>query len=247
MKDELLKIAQEVLTEEEVQEIVKEKFKDAFKNAVGEAFRWGDAERALKNKITEVMVPYIEEYDFTEFLPKLDTVLTEIANSDVCMAEKRILENFKGLMLEPEQKEFKVTDLFKAWIKQCNKDINVDGLEVCYDDGVHYAPVDCEMRFEELDKPSWSFLQSAVITFENDHDKDLNIEIRVSKYVSSYGKEDPYVICISSDIKISSLRRLSDFEVLLLRLERAETAIVIDKEWDSSYIEPEKEPEATFV
>ena len=49
MKDELLKIAQEVLTEEEVQEIVKEKFKDAFKNAVGEAFRWGDAERALKN------------------------------------------------------------------------------------------------------------------------------------------------------------------------------------------------------
>lgn len=52
MKDELLKIAQEVLTEEEVQEIVKEKFKEAFKNAVGEAFRWGDAERALKNKIT---------------------------------------------------------------------------------------------------------------------------------------------------------------------------------------------------
>lgn len=114
MKDELLKIAQEVLTEEEVQEIVKEKFKEAFKNAVGEAFRWGDAERALKNKITEVMVPYIEKYDFTEFLPKLDTVLTEIVNSDGCMAEKQILENFKELMLEPEQKEIKVTDLFKA-------------------------------------------------------------------------------------------------------------------------------------
>ena len=143
MKDELLKIAQEVLTEEEVQEIVKEKFKEAFKNAVGEAFRWGDAERALKNKITEVMVPYIEKYDFTEFLPKLDTVLTEIVNSDGCMAEKRILENFKGLMLEPEQKEIKVTDLFKAWIKQCNKDIEVDGLEA-----VSYTHLDVYKRQE---------------------------------------------------------------------------------------------------
>lgn len=247
MKDELLKIAQDVLTEEEVQEIVKEKFKGAFEEAVKEAFRWGDAEKAIKNKITEVMVPYIEKYDFTEFLPKLDTVLTEIVNSDSCMAEKQILENFKALMLEPEQKEIKVTDLFKAWTKQCEKDINVDNLEICYDDGVYYAPVDCEMQFEELDKPSWSCLQRAIITFENDHDKDLNMQIQVSKYVSDYGKEDPYTISISSDIKISSLRRLSVFEVLLLRLERAGTAIIIDEEWDSSYIEPEKEPEATFI
>ena len=247
MKDELLKIAHEVLTEEEVQEIVKEKFKDAFKNAVGEAFRWGDAEKAVKNKITEVMVPYIEKYDFTEFLPKLDTVLTEIVNSDGCIAEKRIIENFKGLMLEPEQKEIKVTELFRAWIKQCNKKIDVDGLEVCYDDGVCYEPVDCEMQFEEEDKPTWSSFQHGKIIFENDHDKSLNIEIPVTQYINSYGKNEPYSISLSSDIKISSLRRLSDFEVLLLRLERAGTAIIIDKEWDSSYIEPEKEPEATFV
>lgn len=247
MKDELLKIAQSVLTEEEVQEIVKEKFKGAVEEAVKEAFRWGDAERAIKNRITEVMVPYIEKYDFTEFLPKLDTVLTEIVNSDSCMAEKRILENFKALMLEPEQKEIKVTDLFKAWIKQCEKDINVDNLEVCCDDGVYYAPVDCEMRFSEEEKPSWSSFNRGIIMFENDHDESLNIEIPVLAYINSYGKAEPYKIGLSSDIKISSLRRLSDFEVLLLRLERAGTAIVIDEEWDSSYIEPEKEPEATFI
>lgn len=174
-------------------------------------------------------------------------MLTEIVNSDGCMAEKQILENFKELMLEPEQKEIKVTDLFKAWIKQCEKDIDVDGLAICHEDGGYYASTECEMRFEELDRPSWSCLQRAVITFENDHDKKLNIQIQVSKYVNDYGKEDPYTISISSDIKISSLRRLSDFEVLLLRLERAGTAIVIDEEWDSSYIEPETEPEATFV
>lgn len=247
MKNELLKIAQDVLTEEEVQEIVKEKFKDAFKEAVKEAFRWGDAEKAIKKKITEVMVPYIEKYDFTEFLPKLDSVLTEIVNSDGCIAEKRILENFKELMLEPEQKEIKVTEVFETWIKQCEKDIDVDGLEICYDDGVYYASVECEMRFNEEDKPSWSCFRRGRITFENDHDESLNVEIPVLQYISSYGNDEPYKISLSSDIKISSLRRLSDFEVLLLRLERAGTAIVIDKEWDSSYIEPEKEPEATFA
>lgn len=246
MKDELLKIAQDVLTEEEVQEIVKEKFKETFKEAVKDAFRWGEAEKAIKKKITDVMVPYIEKYDFTEYLPKLDSVLSEIVNSDGCMAEKRILENFKELMLEPEQKEIKVTDLFKKWVKQCNKDIDVDNLEICHDDGVYYAPVDCEMRFEEEDKPSWSCFSRGKITFENEHDESLNIEIPVSKYVGGR-KDESYTISLSSDIKISSLRRLSDFEVLLLRLERAKTAIIIDDEWDSDYIEPEKEPEATFI
>ena len=45
---------------------------------------------------------------------------------------------------------------------------------------------------------------------------------------------------------ISSLRGLSEFDVLLLRLSRAGTAIIIDKEYDDSYIRPEKEPEASF-
>lgn len=45
---------------------------------------------------------------------------------------------------------------------------------------------------------------------------------------------------------ISSLRNLSEFEVLLLRLSRAGTAIIIDKEYDDDYIQPEKQPEASF-
>ena len=46
--------------------------------------------------------------------------------------------------------------------------------------------------------------------------------------------------------RISSLRNLSEFEVLLLRLSRAGTAIIIDKEYDDDYIQPEKQPEASF-
>ena len=246
MKEELLKIAQESLSSEEVTAIVKEKFMNALGSAIEDAFRWGEAKRAIENKVKEVMVPYIESYDFSEYLPKLDSVLTEIVNSDFCIGNKKILENFERLMLAPEQKEIKITDLFKAWVKQCEKDIDTDGLDIDYDDGVSYQSVDCEMRFELEDKPSWSSFQRAVITFENEHDEKLNVEIPVSKYIRSDGKEEPYTLSVYKDIMISSLRNLSEFDVLILRLSRAGTAIIIDKEYYESYIQPEKEPEASF-
>ena len=246
MKEELLKIAQESLSSDEVTAIVKEKFMKAIGSAIEDAFRWGDAKHAIENKVKEVMVPYIEQYDFSEYLPKLDSVLTEIVNSDFCIGNKKILENFEKLMLEPEQKEIKLTDLFKAWVKQCEKDIDTDGLDIDYDDGVSYQSVDCEMRFELEDKPSWSSCQRAVITFENEHDEKLNIEIPVSKWIWNNGKEEQYTLSVYKDLMISSLRGLSEFDVLLLRLSRAGTAIIIDKEYDDSYIHPEKEPEASF-
>ena len=246
MKEELLKIAQESLSSDEVTVIVKEKFMNALGSAIEDAFRWGDAKNAIEKKVKEVMVPYIENYDFSEYLPKLDSVLTEIVNSDTCIADKKILENFKGLLTEPEQKEIKLTDLFKAWVRQCEKDIDTDGLDIDYDDGVSYQSVDCEMRFELEDKPSWSSLQRAVITFENEHDEKLNVEIPVSKWIWSSGKEEPYTLSTCKDLTISSLRRLNDFEILLLRLARADVAIIIDKDYDDSYICPEKEPEPSF-
>ena len=242
MKEELLKIAQESLSNDEVEKIVREKFMEALGSAVEDAFRWGDIKHAIENKVKEVMVPYIEKYDFSKYLPKLDLVLTELVNSDTCMANKQILENFKSLMTEPEQKEIKVTDLFKAWIKQCNKDINTDDLEIKYDDGASYCSVECEMSVEELDKPSWSSLQRAVITFENEHDEALNIEIPISKWIWDSGKEDPYTLSISNDVRISSLRRLNEFQILLLRLERDSTTIIIDKDNYYDEIHPEAEP-----
>ena len=60
MKEELLKIAQESLSSEEVEVIVKEKFMKALGSAIDDAFRWGDAKKAIENKVKEVMVPYIE-------------------------------------------------------------------------------------------------------------------------------------------------------------------------------------------
>ena len=89
-------------------------------------------------------------------------------------------------------------------------------------------------------------MQRAVITFENEHDEKLNVEIPISKWEWDSGKEEPYTLTAFSDIKISSLRTLDEFQLLILRLARAGAAIIIDKEYQDDEIYPEKEPEATF-
>lgn len=242
MKEELLNIAMQSLSDDDVKEIVKDKFKKMMERSVEDAFRWGDAEKAIKRKVTEVVVPYIEKYDFSEYLPKLDSVLTEIVNSDACIENKTILENFRGLMIEPEQKEIKVTDLFKIWKNRCEKEIDTSELDIDYDDGVPYSRIGCEMSVEELDKPSWSNVQRAVIMFENEHDESLNIEIPISKWVWDSGKEEPYTLSLENDLMISSLRNMCDFEILLMRLTRARTPIIIDKDYDTDDIFLEAEP-----
>ena len=48
MKEELLKIAQESLSSDEVSEIVKEKFMNAVGDAIENAFRWGNVKKRQK-------------------------------------------------------------------------------------------------------------------------------------------------------------------------------------------------------
>lgn len=242
MKEELLKMAQECLSEEEVKEILRNKFKESIEPAIESAFRWGKVESALKKKIDEVMVPYIEKYDFSEYLPKLDTVLTEIVNSDACIENKKILENFKELSIKQEEKEMEVTDLFDAWIAMCEKKISTTGLEVEFDDGPHYESVSCEMLIEESERSTWSSLHRAVIIFENEHDEKLNMEIPISKL--DFEKE--YTLDSLGCVDIKSLRYLEEFDMLLLRLQRAGTKIIINEMEADGEICPQEEPEASF-
>lgn len=68
----------------------------------------------------------------------------------------------------------------------------------------------------------------------------------MSKWIWNNGKEEPYTLSVHKDMMISSLRDLSEFEILLLRLSRAQTAIIIDEEYDAGCIYPVEKPEASF-
>ena len=61
MKEELLKIAQESLSSDEVSEIVKEKFMNAVGDAIENAFRWGNVKKTIEEKVEEVMIPILRD------------------------------------------------------------------------------------------------------------------------------------------------------------------------------------------
>ena len=136
----------------------------------------------------------------------------------------------------------KVTDLFDAWIAMCEKKISTTGLEVEFDDGPYYESVSCEMIIEERERSTWSSLHRAVIIFENEHDEGLNMEIPISKW--DFEKE--YTLDSLGCVDIKSLRYLDEFDMLLLRLQRAGTKIIINEMEAGGEICPEEEPEASF-
>lgn len=245
MKDEILRVAQEVLTEDEVNEIIKGKFTKAVSDACDDAFRWGDVKDAIKEKIKGVMVPYIESRDFSKFLPKLDTVLSEIVNSTALVENKEILENFKELMIEDEKvKVIKTSELFEKWCDYVSKNVSTNGLEVQVDDCPTYEYVNCTMEVEEEEGRSWSSYRHANIVFECEHDEDMNFIIPISIWKD--GKEEKWDINYRDCVELSSLRYLNDFQIFLVKLARNYTKIIIDDHSADDDIQPKEEPEASW-
>lgn len=245
MKDEILRVAQEVLTEDEVNKIIKEKFTKAVSDACDDAFRWGDVKDAIREKIKGVMVPYIESRDFSEFLPKLDTVLSEIVNSTALVENKEILENFKELMIEDEKlKVIKTSELFKKWCDYVADNVSTDGLEVEVDDSPSYEYVNCTMEVEEEDGRSWSLYRHANIVFECEHDEDMNFIIPISIWKDD--KKEEWDIDYKDCTELNSLRYLNDFQIFLIKLVRNYTKIIIDDYSADDDIQPTAESECDW-
>ena len=245
MKEDLLSIIRDSITDEEIQEVVKGEYLKALRNTFNSSFMWGELKKAIEKKIKEVLVPYIEEYDFNSFIPKLDTVLTEIINSENCLLDKKILENFSALCTPPYDDKITVSELFKEWIAMCNYYIDTTNLETEEDDygEKQYVPVTCFCEVTEEDSPSWSIMSNRRIIFYCNEDENLNVEIHIYKYKT----DASYTIsCLNSrrrEITISSLRTLNSFDTLLMRLQRARTPIEIDKSYIKGEIEPDDTPE----
>ena len=245
MKEDLLSIIRDSITDEEIQEVVKSEYLKALRNTFNNSFMWGELKRAIEKKIKEVLVPYIEEYDFNSFIPKLDTVLTEIINSENCLLDKKILENFSALCTPPYDDQITVSELFKEWIEMCKYYIDTTDLEVEENDygEKQYAPVTCFCEVTEENSPSWSIMSDRRIIFCCDKDDSLNVEICIYKYEMEESYTISYLNSRRREITINSLRTLNSFDTLLMRLQRARTPIEIDKDYIEGEIEPDDTPE----
>ena len=243
------RITEEVLQDGTVDQIIRKKIVEGFQSAVEKSFRYGKLNDAIEERVKTVLVPFIENYDMSAYIVKLDDVLTEIVNATSLVDNKIILENFKSLMQEPEMKEITISELFEQYKVYVANNMETYDREIDFDEGeASYAPMEVRVTFEKEDDRSWSCFDHAVLEFsvmEEDQQEILNKTIRLSHYKKSrYAGYD-----ISSGITpdVYSLRYLNDFELFLMKLCRAGVHLIADKELIYDDVRSTTEPEATFA
>lgn len=235
----------EKLNDGTVEKLIEQYIEKAVSQSLNGIFGYsGSGRKMIQSKLDEVMVPVIENHDFNKYIVKLDNVLTEIINNTNLKDNKNILDNFSELMKEPEMKEIKLSDIFKKYCEHVAKNVDTDELEACCEDGEpYYEHVTANMEVEYVDK-GWfkSSYDDCFVNFSCEEDERLNFQIKLYKRQESNLWD---ILLIDTEhVDVTSLRRLSDFEVFLIVLKRGFVKIAIDTENEcDDDIEPDDKPE----
>lgn len=245
--EDIKRITDEILSDGTVDQIIREKVTDGIEKAIASSFNYGKLEKAVKERVEQVLVPFIENYDMSAYIVKLDTVLTKIVNKSVLMDNKQMLENFQYLMKEPQITEIKLTDLFKEYKKFVARNMEISGRKVEWDESPEYEAMTAFFEFEEEGKRNWSSFKYATIDFtvdEEEQQEELNRTIRLSKWDGD--RKDGWEIRTDTNPDIYSLRHMNKFDLLLAKLQRADARIIIDETADEDFVYSDPKPEPTY-
>ena len=237
------------LNSAETMDLVKKKISNGIDEALSNLFSWnGKAKKIIQEKLESVMVPAIEKYDFSKYLLKLDTVLTDIVNTTKLQDNVDILENFKSLMVEFKDNKISLEDIFRRYCKMVSKKVDTSELEIFTDDGEpYYCNVNCSVEFEDEGTSWFSDRKLGKLLFKCDEDESLNFTLDVIS-IDSVTQNDNWRLCrVPGTTDIHSLAFADEFKLLILQLMRNFTNINISKTYLSEEVEVEDTPEATFI
>lgn len=246
--EDIKRITEEVLEDGTVDKIIRDNVVAGIKGAIENSFSYGKLRDAVRARAEEILVPYIENYDMSKYLVKLDTILTEMVNSTSFTDNKRLLENFRFMMEEQKEATVNVSDLFEEYKKFIERNMDTIGREVDFDgETVEYEAMNVSFEFEEEAERGWSSYEYATIEFstdEEDQQDNLNRTIRLSRYKDSRRKG--WEIRTDTNTDIYSLRYMDGFDLMIAKLQKALVRVVIDRETDDDYVVSDTKPEATF-
>ncbi|MEC4565541.1 hypothetical protein L8C07_06245 [Paenibacillus sp. CMAA1739] len=227
-----------------VEKLIEQQLEKGVINALENMFKsYGDVTKVIEAQVKSVMIPYLESYDYSKYIMKLDSVLVDVLSSSA-LENKKLLKNFKTVIESDEEKEIKVSELYERWMKYVSENVNTSDLEVNTDDGISYEYVDVHLSVDHDESRSWSSYEYANLIFECEHDEEMNQSIRLYRWKDEKNKGWDIERHDIRDIK--SLRYLDEFELLLMNLSQNRTKIIIDTDEESDEVKPEAEPEATF-
>lgn len=240
-EERIAKAVTDKLNDGTVEELVSDAVTKALKSSIEEQFRWhGEAKKVVDEKVKEVMVPAIERLDLSKYTVKLDAVLTEVINSTNLVDNKEILGNFKDLMTEPDKDVISLKEVFEKYKEYVSKNVDTSDLEVYTDDGPTYQNVSARLE-TELTTSIFGGRYCDLI-FECEDDAKLTKKIHL--YESKSNR-----FCITrfkSELDINSLRYVDEFDIFMMRLDRAFCDITDIMDMYDDGIEVEAEPEASW-
>lgn len=245
--EDIKRVTNEILSDGTVDQIIREKLTDGIEKAVSNSFSYGELGKVVKERVEQVLVPFIEEYDMSAYLVKLDTILTEIVNKSNLVDNKQMLENFQYLMAEPQMTDITLTDLFEEYKKFVARNMDTFGRKVEYDEGLEYEAMTVYFEFEEENERDWSSFKYATVDFmvdEEDQSNDLNRTIRLYKWDGD--KKDGWTIRVDTNLDIRSLRNMEKFDLLLTKLYKADVKLIVDELSEEDYIYSDTKPEPTY-
>jgi len=229
-----------------VETLIGEQLEKGMNKALESLFgSYGDVTKVIEEKVKSVMIPYLENHDYSRYIVKLDSVLTEVIEKTTA-DNRKLLSNFKELMtIDTSIKVIKVSELFEKWCKYVEENVKTDELEVEYDGGPSYESVSVTYEFEETEKKDWLKHEKGRIVFECEHDNEMNFCIDLDRY-DDINKTDQWNFDVRTECSLSSIRNMDELTLYIMSLKQAGVKIEIDETDDSDDITPEKEPEAYF-
>lgn len=208
---------------------------------------YGVVGKSIKENLKSVMIPYLEQYDYSEYIVKLDQVMVDVLKN-VSKDNVTILENFKSLMNHEEIKEvYTATEIFEKWAEYVKEEVSTDDLEVEYHDEPCYESVTIKLEAEEDEGRSWSSFKHTVLYLECEKDETMNREIPLSMWKDgNAGQKGEHDMRFEAYDSLSSLQNLDEFTIFLMKLSQNNSRIKIDEEYITDDVEPNEKPEPTF-
>ena len=240
-EERIAKAVTDKLNDGTVEELVSDAVTKALKSSIEEQFAWrGEARKVIDEKVKEVMTLAIERVSLDDYAVKLDAVLTEIINSTNLIDNKEILGNFKSLMTEPDKDVISLEDVFEEYKEYVSKNVDTSDLEIYTDDTPSYQNVSARLETELTE--SIFGRRHCDLIFECEEDEKLTKKIHLYE-----SKSNRFSITrFKSELDINSLRYVDEFDIFVMRLDRAFCDITDIMDLYDDDIEVEAEPEADW-
>lgn len=219
---------QKQLEEGIVEKVITKQFEKCLESSIESLFSYGAIRDVVKDQLKQTLVPFLENYDYSECVVKLDHVLKETLATSFSDNNK-LVKNISELLKKDDVEVVKMSDIFTAYNEYCANTIDHDKIDIDYEGGY----VNTCLNVDEVHS-TWSSFERHIVSLTCEEDSELNIEFEINRFKDS--RSDKYDVSFRGPREITAIRHMSSIEILLLKLSQSYNNVELDTTAESEEI-----------